>query len=493
MAQRTEPIPIQLTSFGLGGLADSPWSGMKNTMAEIVGMDLHTIPGIVQARQAMKKDSGTTVTEFCKYQLACSDGNTYHFSSETGKIWKRTSAGVWSLLSTTTAAAGEVKCLGVAEYDGYIYWATELRLHRIAVASTSTWDASRALNWKTFTVGNKNQHPMYIHIQQAILYIGDGNLVAQVEVETFTANALDVRILQNVTCLGPFNNDILVGTDTGDAYRWNGASITWTGSAHVDDGAINCILPNTAFTLIQAGRSGRFFYYQIGANGDQLVDYKKIPGTYGPSNYMKMNPDASGNLEGFILAGVSNGAGDPCNEGIYMFGRYASNYPTILDLSFPLSPRDGDEFALTGLEIGSILVSGFNVFVSWKRTVGAVVTTGIDSLDWTTKLNNCYMTSRVLVVDRGNHNNFCEFNVAEAKLPTNTAIQVLTRVNYENDPDTGAKVFRDVGARVDDGNKIVGITRVIPANTLEVKYKFTTSGNDSPWLESTATSIKPNG
>lgn len=501
MAQRTEPFPIPLSSFGLGGLADSAWSGMKNSMKELVGVDLHTIPGVVQARQKMKLDSGATVTEFCKWQLACSDGNTYHFSSETGKVWKRTSAGVWSLVYTMTAGAGEVKILGVAEYNGYIYIATELRLHRILVSALSNWTTGMVLNWATFTKGTKLFHPMFVHVQQAILYIGDANLIAQVEVNTFTANALDVKSPQIVSCMGPFGTDILVGTyvsdnvSKGEVYRWNGASVSWTSSAVIDEVGVNVILPSTNYTLIQAGRSGRFFYYQTTATGDQLVDYKKIPGVYGPSNYMKMNPDASGNLQGLILAGISNGLGDPCLEGVYMFGRYASNYPTVLDLSFPLSPRsdaeDDTSFVLSGIEIGSVLVSGFNVFVSWKRTVGETITTSIDSLDWSNKLNGAYLRSRATVVDRGNKNNFCEFNVATADLPDNTAVNILTRVNYEN--DVSGEVWRDVGARVDDGNKLVGISKVIPANVLETKYKLTTSGNSSPLIESAVSSIKPNG
>lgn len=496
--QKTEPIPIPIQNFELGGLADSRWSGMKNTMAKLVGIDLHTIPGVVQARQKLTKDSGETVDEFCKYQLKDkTTGDSYHFSSESGKVWKRTVAGVWSLVYTMTAEVGEVKILGAKEYNGYFYIATELRLHRIAISGLDDWDTNMVLNWDTFTNGSKVSHPMLNHVQQAVLYIGDSSLVAQVEGDTFTPDALDVRASQNVTTLGPFINDILVGTDVGDVYRWNGASVSWTGSAHVDDGAINCILPSTNYTLIQAGKAGRFFYYQITANGDQLVDYKKIPGVYGPNNYMMMYPDAGGNLMGLILAGVSNGSGNPCDQGIYCFGRYAANYPTTLDLSFPISERSDEEddtsIILNNVEIGSILVDEFDVFVSWRLTNGEMVKVGIDILDWENKLNGAYMQTRVMVIDRANHNNFCDFEVATASLPEDCNVIVTTRVNYEDDPDTGEELFRDVQARVDYGNKLIGISKVVPANTMELKYKFITSGNDSPMVESAAASIKPNG
>ena len=150
---------ITLDNWNQGGVADSIYSGIRYANAAIVGLDIHSKPALIKAAQKLTKDSGTTVTELCKVSIACSDGNTYWFSSETGKIWKRTSAGVYSLLATLTAAAGEVKILGAAEYGGFVYIATESRLHRISVANLATC-TSPALNWNTFTCTDKESHQM---------------------------------------------------------------------------------------------------------------------------------------------------------------------------------------------------------------------------------------------------------------------------------------------------------------------------------------------
>lgn len=138
------PKPIIIDQFNKGGLADSKWSGVKHSLHEIVGMDLHSKPGIIEARQALAKTSSTTVTGLIKNRVACSDGNSYWFDGDSGKIWKCTTGGTVSLAHTTTPDEGEAKCLGAAEYYGYIYWATEKRLHRIPVNTTALAD------WSTY-------------------------------------------------------------------------------------------------------------------------------------------------------------------------------------------------------------------------------------------------------------------------------------------------------------------------------------------------------
>ena len=117
------------------GLSDSKFSGILGSVYRCVGLDLHSEPGLLKVHQKLTKNSGTTVTEFCRVKVACSNGYSFWFSYTSGKIWARTSAGVWSLAYTTVPAAGSAGCLGAIEYNGYVYWATQSRLHRIILAS----------------------------------------------------------------------------------------------------------------------------------------------------------------------------------------------------------------------------------------------------------------------------------------------------------------------------------------------------------------------
>ncbi len=101
--------PISFDNFILGGLADSPYFGGENSLAEIVGFDLHSQPGKAIVNQKLTKNSGDTVTEFCKVRAPLSDGSSVWFSSTTGKVWRRTSAGVWSLLGTIEFPALDIR------------------------------------------------------------------------------------------------------------------------------------------------------------------------------------------------------------------------------------------------------------------------------------------------------------------------------------------------------------------------------------------------
>ena len=106
--QRNQPA-IVIDSFNLGGIADSPYIGARNSLASIVGFDLHSVPGLMLVQQKLVKDSATTIDDLVKI-VPCSDGSTYFFGKTTGKIWKRAANGTYSLeqtipLSTHTAFA----------------------------------------------------------------------------------------------------------------------------------------------------------------------------------------------------------------------------------------------------------------------------------------------------------------------------------------------------------------------------------------------------
>ena len=88
------------------GLADSKHSGIAGSVAEMVGIDIHSTPGLTKIQQALAKDSGATVDAFVRIAITASDGSTLWFSYTTGKIWLRTTGGAWTLEHTTTPAAG---------------------------------------------------------------------------------------------------------------------------------------------------------------------------------------------------------------------------------------------------------------------------------------------------------------------------------------------------------------------------------------------------
>src|SRR3990167_5185636 len=132
------------------GLSDSKWSGIAGSVYKLVGVDIHSTPGLTKVHQKLAKDSASVVDALCRVRIAVSDGSTLWFSYTTGKIWRRTSAGTWSLVYTTSATSGASGCLGAMEYDKYIYWATERYLHRVPVGNISSFSLVSA-NWQLFS------------------------------------------------------------------------------------------------------------------------------------------------------------------------------------------------------------------------------------------------------------------------------------------------------------------------------------------------------
>lgn len=192
------PVSIPFQDVNLGGISDSKYQGVANSMYAMVGLDIHSEPGIIKVNQKLAKESSTTVVDFVKTIVPCSDGNTYMFG-DAGNIYKRTSAGSYSVEATVSGAI-----YGAMEFGGYIYYARQSYLGRWQLGTA--W-STRNDTFAAFTNGS-TYHPM--HVANIVLYIGDKNLVAQVEGGVFTADALDLETQFNITALGEIGTDLLI-------------------------------------------------------------------------------------------------------------------------------------------------------------------------------------------------------------------------------------------------------------------------------------------
>ena len=471
--------PVYLDNFNQGGLSDSKWSGKKYSQSKLVGFDPHLVPGLLKTAQKMTKYSGTTIDEFCKETVASANGINYWFSSTSGKIWQD-KAGTITLVYTTSAAAGTHGCSGAFEYQGYMYWATQSRLHRIPIDSakadgSSAWTTNAVPNWKIFSITDASFHPMVI--QNQVLYIGDGNYLAQVDAGVFSANALDIVTPLRIKSLGKLGTDVLLGTYVADTVtttqiiRWNTWSVSFTSSDDIPEIGINAFLPMDNMVLVSCGNAGRIYKY----NGTILELYKTIPGTYTPTATCTVHPSSVANLGGDVLFGVSNVSGNPCDELVYRFGRNSANYPYILDAPYPISERSGGAFVMSSIEIGGILVSGSNVYVAWKNGT----TYGVDKLDYSNKLDGAYIETIVTVHTLG-QNNLSDIAVLYSSLPANTAVSIYTDINYAG--------YGSALTTVTDTQRNVIRTKDIGTEftTMQTKFVVTASGNTAPDIQSVA-------
>lgn len=453
------------------GKADTKWSGIAGSFAECIGIDGHSSPGTITVQQKLTKDSGTTVTEFCKVRVAASNGYSFWFSADSGKIWARSSGGTWTLAFTTTAAAGEVKCLGAMEFNGYIYWATQSRLHRIAIANADDAWTSETLNWQTFAVTDQNYHPMAI--QDLTLFIGDGNRVVSVDdAGTFNNNALDIKTPYIIKTMIDFEIDLLIGTVVSTAttvnktsiIRWDCVSTSWNTSDTIEEVGINAFIRDDNYIYVNAGRAGSIYYY----NGEKLESFKIIPGTYSSTKYGTIHPQAVGNYKGLPIFGFSNGNGNPAPQGVYIFGSYSKDYQKVMDLSWPISAG-----VIADVEIGAILVADFDILVAWKQ--GS--TYGVDKIDYTAKYASAYFETRMIAPDRRDiHKTLREISAFYNSLPANTGITFSYSVN-------GGSYIEMTSVTDSELARVYAKLSVGKIGSLQFKVAFTVSSNNAPVIE----------
>ena len=459
---------------GIHGLADSRWSGVEGSVAVMKGIDIHSTPGLIKVHQKLTKDSGATVDALVRVRVAASDGSTLWFSYTTGKIWRRTSAGAWALEHTTTPAAGTAGCLGAEEYDGYIYWATQSRLHRKPTTDLSDWTDAEE-DWATFQKTDAEFHPMVK--QNLQLFIGDANVVAKVDNSTgshvFDNEALDLNTPFRVKTMIDFDIDILIGTITNttvnktEVLRWDTEDTSWVASDQIDENGINCFIRDDNFVYVNAGQFGRIYVY----TGDQLVPAKRIPGSWSPTKTAEIYPQAATTLLTIPVFGLSNITGNPAEQGVYSFGAYSKDYSKVLDLSYVIS-----ENVVATIEIGSVLAVGADLLVAWKNGSSF----GVDKLDYTAKYASAVIETRMLSGGelREALKTLGLIYANYASLPASTGITFSYR-KYAADSYTA------LTAALDD-TKLQQLRSEISAGdiaNLQLKIAFTVSSNDAPEIE----------
>lgn len=462
---------VDIKNLNMGGIADSDYLGGENSVAEMVGFDIHSEAGVLKVNQKLTKESGSTIDDFVKARVACSDGNTYLFGSTNGKIWKRTSGGSYSLEATASPAAGSAGILDAAEYQGYIYYAMQNRLGRVAVGAA--W-STRNDNWATFTVGNANWHPM--RILNLVLYIGDGYLVAQVDGTTFSANALDLETQYIIKSFGKAGTDLTIGTYVSSnvnktvRFRWNTWGVSFTSSDEIPEVGINAYLEADNYSLWNCGTKGNIYI----DDGSNLDLYKTVKGSFdNSSNQGFVHPNAVLNFHGLPLFGFSNVSGNPCNMGVYSLGRTNRNYPFVLNTEYVISTGN-----MSNVEIGMLVGVGDKFLVSWKDTNGGT-TYGVDVLDLSNKYSGAYFTTRVMMVDRKKLSNYGVVDVAYRSLPTNTGITISRKVN------NGSMTAFDASEHETDTDRQVVRTKISisDASKAQIKVATTASGNTAPEIE----------
>lgn len=456
------------------GLADTPFSGIKGSFPRITGIDIHSKPGSIIVNQKLTKNSGATIDEFVKFSVSVSDGSRIHFSADSGKIWREVS-GTYTLKHTTTPAAGEAKCLGAAEYDGFVFWATESRLHRIAVSNVNgDWSVSAIEDFGTFGNTDVDFHPMVPNLNGK-LYIGDGSRVASVNSSaSFTANDLDIEPPLRIKTMIEFDIDLVMGTfiavtvNSCQIVRWDTVETSFQYSPKIQENGINAFIQTDTLLLAQAGRSGRFYFY----NGVTLEPYdQRIPGTWSDTQTGLIHPGSVGKFKGVPIFGFSNVAGNPADQGVYSMGSYSTKYQIVISGPEYVISQD----KVTSIEIGSILVEDNDVYVAWKDGSNF----GVDKLDWSNKFASAFLEFPIIVADPLELSTLAQFIANYVDLPAGTSLTWKYKLNHASSYTTFA-----LSAQDDTDKFQYRVEETLLHRTLQIRVDFNVSVNAAPEIDS---------
>jgi len=415
----------------------------------IYGLDIHSYPGQVLASNSMVKESGSTVTELVKCVAPITGDETLWFSCHTGKVWKRTSAGGWSLFHTLTSMTGGI--LGACNYHGQVFFATGNKLGRYNYG-TNTWYE----NEHTFTRADAMFKPMVV--QNLTLYIGDQDYIASVwwngSTFVWNDNALDIPYEQRASTLGKWKGNLIIGTYSRSSESnamvlvWDTYSDSWTYEDYVPERWINTIIPADNNLYMQCGGTGNLYFY----DGVQLIKDKVLRGEI-------TTPDSQGGFgahqSGVQYKGQALFFG---SAGIWSITNFNSELPRSIHKRYIPSLLN------TGEIIGCITTVGDNLLVSYEATGG----TGVDNIS-----SNLYSGYLITPVAYGNYQNV---EIKYASLPAGTSIGIETKIN------DGSWITQT--PIIDSIRQIVYFDGSLgDVNTLQVKMTLNTSGTSTPVVD----------
>lgn len=398
------------------GLAVSKFLGVFGSFAKAVGIDIRSEPGILKAQWALAKDSGDTVVDKILVSVHTSSGHSYHFGNA-GKIYKRTSGGTWSLLTTLNPVK---KILGAAEHsDGYVYFTYSNKVGRILVS-----DDTVTASWDTLTNTNVDYGPVIYHEKRDAIFIGNKKLVARVNAAgIFSANVLDLLAKYEIRDIVPTDIDTLVGAvDEGSGnksriFQWDGTSSSWQYSWFFGE-EIKWMINKQEIIFIHAGDEGKIYDFT-----DLEDPVAQIPGDYSSTAILHSTPNSKVIYKGLLHFGeYDGGAGNPFPNGVYSFGsKNGRKFPKALNCEYVLSQNK-----LTGIEYGAISTDGVNLFVAWKDDS----TYGMDIIDFSNKYESAFIEFLVMRINREIEKVFDRFPCAFKQLPSGCRITLKQKLDH---------------------------------------------------------------
>ena len=412
---------ILLNSFT--GLSDFDNKGLEGSFKFGQNLAVRKDMDSLSAGQALTDDLVVdTMTGTALFVVNCSDGNSYHFCRN-GRIYKRTSLGVYSLVYTDSDGVirGAYEWVNNAGQK-FLYWATNTKLRRKQIPGSTTWtDVDATVNGQTYPKTNLTSATWHTMLEMAGgLYICNGNTLAYVGYDdSYTNNALQLVPGNNAKCLMEYNNYAYIGCSRDDnsqrgyLFVWDmSQSLNWNGKRKQGGSPVNALI-DAEFPLAQVGTNGKVRFADV---TQYSLPIKAFPG----GGYVSPQGVEADDLAYFGVFNSTDDADGNTRTGIYTFGRLLNNANPVMNL----------EYVLDCDEIGYVQKVGSNLLISYyKSGIGY----GVKKVDTANKATGLYRSIDLKSPISNKESIWTQVRLVMKPLPEGCSVSVKRRINKTGD------------------------------------------------------------
>ncbi len=217
-------MPILLINKYHGGISSGSKIGLAGSFRWGQGLSIHEDPDVLKVSPASTKDSGSTVVDLPLFGVSNTVNTNLYFFGNAGKVYKRTSAGVWSVLNTYTAAQGA----GFFSGTNKIFFVDNNQEYRLDPSNDSI-TTHRSLN-------TADWHPVEAFLDK--VFIGNGRELISTDASSIdytsstVGGGITVEYNYKIRCLKNIGDWLFIGAQSDNSscakfYLWDGTSEDW--------------------------------------------------------------------------------------------------------------------------------------------------------------------------------------------------------------------------------------------------------------------------
>ena len=454
-----------------GGISSGSKRGIQGSFRFARGCNLHQDPDKLATNPASTKESGSVVVDLPMFGVNNTVNTHKFFLGDAGKVYKRTPAGAWSVLSTLSNAQG----MGFFSGTNLIYLCsgnTQYTLNPTGGGASS----DRSLNTADY-------HPVEAFLDK--VFIGNGREMISTDGSGIASDSdtvgggVSIDFNYKIRCLRNLGNWLFIGAtsdNSSDAryFLWDGfsADYNYARTLKGEDGINAVEIADDGTILVFAGKKGQI--YQLVGVDAPLVKLKQVPRVE-KDKTIEVYPGSVTNYQGHAMFAFSTGTSLTAEKGAYSWSSTDKNYPKVLNFDYAISSGTTTG---TSLKVGCLLAgSSTDLFIGWKD--GS--TYGVDIIDGTGAQSSTLMETLIHDADqpfRVKH--YKRFKIKLAKtLATGEKLDLYYKDNrgswtlIVNGTESNSFDFAVDGAIREKSFNPNGVR----ANELEVKTEWTNSSS----------------